>query len=342
MSVVRGFAEWTWHGEGPVAAVTRGLLQPASWLFGAGVHWRNARFDRHPGVAPVPALSVGNLTVGGTGKTPVSSWFAEQLRARGARPLLVLRGYGDDEWRVHALLAPEVPVRISADRLAALQGARDAGHDCVVLDDAFQHRRAPRVSDVVLVSADRWSRRELLLPAGPYREPFSALSRATAVIITVKAASPAQVEAAVARVGRAAPHLTPAVVRLVPDALHQVVPESAPVSMALTALAGRRVVALSAIADPGAFVQQLRTAGAEVVLDRRFPDHHAFSPADVSRVSSVLHGAELVVCTLKDAVKLAGCWPRATAPLWYVSQTVVVDRGAEVLERECDRVLAAR
>jgi len=199
---------------------------------------------------------------------------------------------------------------------------------------------------VVLVSADRWNGRDALLPAGPFREPFASLARATAVIVTVKAAEEARVEAVCRRIGgvatRAGAAHTPVVVRLVPDALHDARAAAGTAPRPLAALAGARVVALSAIADPAAFAQQLRACGAQVVHEQRFPDHHAFSAADVTRVSRVLHGADLVVCTLKDAVKLTALWPREATPLWYVSQTVVVDRGAEVLERECDRVLAAR
>lgn len=353
MSRARDIATWGWYDDGAAAGALRALLRPASAAFGAVVRQRNRRYDADTSAAPrgvLPALSVGNLTVGGTGKTPVSSWFAAALRRRGASPSLVLRGYGDDEWRVHQLLTPDVPVHVSPDRVAAMREARAGGSDCAVLDDAFQHRRAPRVSDVVLVSADRWNGRTDLLPAGPFREPMGSLRRATAAVVTVKAASPAAVERVCVAIAAAAPQLPVCVVRLVPDGLHEVavaplrgaVEPATAQAHQLDALVGRRVAALSAIADPEAFARQLGDHGANLVHHLRFPDHHHFTEADVKGVFKVLHGADLVVCTLKDAVKLAPLWPRAATPLWYVSQTVVVDRGAEVLERECDRVLAAR
>jgi tetraacyldisaccharide 4'-kinase len=336
-------ADWTWYDDGGAARLVRGALWPLSTLFGALVARRNAAFDRAaPAPMPIPALSIGNLTVGGTGKTPVASWFAARLVEKGARPALLLRGYGDDEWRVHQLLTPDVPVLIGPERLAGMRRAAAQACDCVVLDDAFQHRRAPRSSDVVLVSADRWVGRVQLLPGGPFREPLRAVQRATAVVVTVKAATAAQVGAVCSAISRVAPLVPMAVVRLMPDALHAATATEGVAVRSLASLAGARIVLVSAIAHPAALEQQLRDQGALIVHHQRFPDHHAYDAMDVSGVFRLLHGAALAVCTLKDAVKLAPLWPREAAPLWYVSQTLVVERGAEVLERECDRVLAAR
>jgi len=98
----------------------------------------------------------------------------------------------------------------------------------------------------------------------------------------------------------------------------------------------------SAIADADAFERQVVALGVRLVRHVRFPDHHDFTEGDVARLVTESRSAEGVLCTLKDAVKLAPRWPREAAPLWYVSQTLVIDRGAEVLEQECHRVLAAR
>lgn len=339
------FAEWAWYDRGAAAGAVRLALAPWSWLFARIVARRNARYDAAIALGTMPALSIGNLTVGGTGKTPVASWFAARLAARGARPAIVLRGYGDDEWRVHQRLTPGLPVVIDADRVRAMQSARQQHADCAVLDDAFQHRRAARVANVVLISADRFDETVRLLPSGPYREPLSALRRATAVVITVKAVGTdavLRVERAVRGVVAAIPI---AVVRLEPGALVRMSPVSengASDELAFGDLGERAVVLVSAIADPGAFERQIVAAGVRVVRHFRHPDHHAFSAADVAAIDAAAGPEGTVVCTLKDAVKLAPVWPRARATLWYVSQTLVVDRGAEVLERECDRVLAAR
>lgn len=338
--------EQLWYASSWSAEAARMGLRPLSWLYDGATRGRNAWFDRAPvRESPLPALSVGNLTVGGTGKTPIASWFAQQLVARGAAPALVLRGYGDDEWRVHQLLTPTVPVIVSADRLEGMRRAKAQGCDCVVLDDAFQHRRAPRVADVVLVNADRWRVPAGLLPAGPYREAWHGLARATALVVTVKGRMD-RVGEILAAAARVAPHLPVAVVRLVPGGVHAVTAAAALESggdrQEITRLQAGGWRMVSSIADPEAFARQLREAGARVVEEQRWPDHHAFIPADIARASASGQGVDGVVCTLKDAVKLAPQWPRAGVPLWYVSQTLMVERGADLLERECDRVLAAR
>ena len=362
--MLRRAVEWVWFTDGPLPAVVRALLAPLSAAFGFIVAARNSRLDRDAATAALPAMSIGNLTVGGTGKTPVSSWFAARMLARGANPTIVLRGYGDDEWRVHRLLTPGIEVTVDPDRRAAMERAKVGGADCAVLDDAFQHRRAGRVSDIVLVSVDRFQWPIRLLPAGPYREGLAALRRATAVILTVKAARDAELERVAAAVREVAPNIPLAVVRLVPDRVCRVQPlafahgtadrppaagidshavtENSDESHEIGWLRGRNLLLTSAIADGAALERQVVSHGGRLVRHIRFPDHHDFSADDVARVVREAEGVEGVLCTLKDAVKLAPLWPRAAAPLWYLSQTLVVERGAEVLERECDRVLAAR
>jgi tetraacyldisaccharide 4'-kinase len=329
-------------------------LAPLSWLFGAIVARRNAGFDRRArrgalAVPALPALSVGNLTVGGTGKTPVASWFVSRLRASGASPALVLRGYGDDEWRVHGLLTPGVPVVVAAERAVGLVTARREQCDCAVLDDAFQHRQVARLEDVVLVSADAWQEPLRLLPSGPYREPLESLNRASVAVITVKAASADTVQVVRAAIRRAAPSVPIAQLRLAPGGVRlaativgnaQSVPHELQHDMDW--LRGRETLLVSAIADPDAFGQQMAAAGAVVRHHAVFPDHHAFGAGDVSDIVARAGPSVAVVCTLKDAVKLVPLWPRAGAALWYLSQTVVVEQGAEILEQVVARVLAAR
>ena len=331
--------ERAWRGDGVGARLVRASLLPLSWLYGGVVRLRNAGYDRgwlasHHG--PIPAVSIGNLSVGGTGKTPVAAWVAAQLLSRGARPAIVLRGYGDDEPRVHAILNPGVPVMVSPDRVSGIERAAAGGATVAVLDDAFQHRRARRAADVVLVSADSWREPVRVLPAGPWREPIGALRRATLAIVTRKAASTEQASHVLRRLHEEAPSLDAALLHLVPDALRSV--GGADVRP-IADLRGQRVIAIAAIGDPAAFAAQLAEAGASVML-RAFPDHHAFRPDEIAALAAEAGTVDLAVCTLKDAVKLGTGWPAERVPLWYVSQRVVPEAGEEALERLLDGLLS--
>ena len=223
-----------------------------------------------------------------------------------------------------------------------------------MLDDAFQHRRVTRAADIVLISADSWRDDVHLLPAGPFREPLESIRRAHVAVITVKAASRESIAALSSALASVAPDVPVAVVRLEPGTLRLAVTlpsdgdanRGTRVPSSLTHpprwLRGRRVCVASAIGNPAAFEQQLVALGATIHARKRYPDHHAFSARDAMVIAAMAHGSDGVICTLKDAVKLASLWPREAPPLWYVSQTVVVERGAEALDRAFARVLAAR
>jgi tetraacyldisaccharide 4'-kinase len=269
-------------------------------------------------------ISIGNLTVGGTGKTPIAAWVASELNAMGARPAVILRGYGGgDEIEVHRQLNPDIPVIGNPDRVAGVQRAAEEGADIAVLDDAFQHRRIARVADIVLVSADAWNGEVRLLPAGSWREPLSALRRATVVIVTRKAADESRTDAVTQALAALAVPI--AVARLTLGSLMTLGGEAKP----LETLGEEVVHAVAGIGDSEAFFAQLRSTGARVV-PHAFRDHHAFTGADADRLARAAAGA-LVVCTLKDAVKLEREWPRGAGPLWYVSQRVEFDRGREAV-----------
>lgn len=329
--MVERFAAALWHGGGPIARAGRAALAPASLAYGTAVALRNGLY-RHGALratAPaLPALSVGNLTVGGTGKTPIAAWFAEELRRAGERPAVVLRGYGGDEPVVHERLHPNIPVVVCADRAAGVRRAAALGATVAVLDDAFQHRRLRRDVDVVLVSADADVHARRLLPAGPWREPLSSVRRASLLVVTRKAATADEADRTANVVRGVAPQLPVAVVYLSLGSLHRADVEQ---EMPVSAIAERRVLAIAAVGDPRAFVRQLEAAGA-IVRAALFGDHHPFGAADAARLAASLGHAETAVCTLKDAVKLAAHWPRAAPPLWYVSQRVVVERGREAID----------
>jgi tetraacyldisaccharide 4'-kinase len=330
-----------WWGTGTMARLARLLLTPPAMVYRIGVALHAAAYRvgiRRAQPLVLPSIAVGNLTVGGTGKTPVAAWIATELIRRDARPAIVMRGYGDDENLVHERLNPDVPVIISADRVRGVERAATLGRDVAVLDDAFQHRGARRDADLVLLSADRWASTPRLLPAGPWREPLSALTRASMILVTRKAASPATAHAVADTLRHRFREVPIGVAALTLQELRGATGES---TMPLEAMRDARVLAIAAIGDPSAFLRQLSATGA-TVRAAVYPDHHAFSMAEVSRLASLMAAGEIPVCTLKDAVKLAPHWPREAAPLWYVSQSVTLEEGSDALHALLARVLSAR
>jgi tetraacyldisaccharide 4'-kinase len=338
----RGFVQRVWYGVDAAASAARMILMPAERIFGGVVGARDILYDA--GWLPardtvVPAVSVGNLTVGGTGKTPIAAWIARGLQARGAHPAIVLRGYGQDEPLVHQTLNPAIPVIVNPDRAAGIADAARGGADLVVLDDAFQHRRVQRLADLVLISADQWTPVIHLLPAGPWREPLRAVRRATLIIVTRKAAADDVVEAVHERLARVAPGVPRVSVRLDPGELVQTGDQ--PSTTPLDFLKGKPVRAILSIADPASFIRQMEARGVRVNASI-FPDHYAFSADEVSKLTRGFDPSDIVVCTLKDAVKLGPHWPRLAPPLWYVSQQVMVERGVGGLERVLDDLAVSR
>ena len=328
-----------WTGRGKLPRAIRALLTPAEALYGAAIATRGKLYDWGIFRATefsVPVLSVGNLSVGGTGKTPVAAWFAHRFSEKGAAPAIVLRGYGGDEIIVHERLNERIPVIAVADRVRGIRQAIAAGVNVVILDDAFQHRRAGRDADVLLVNADAWLGKPRLLPAGPWREPLRSARRATLVIITRKTAD----RSAVADVRRAlanvAPRVPVAIAHLSPGELRSTATGQ---TLPLHALRGADLTAIAAIAQPEAFFKQLTELGA-VVRPFSFPDHHAFTRAEARDLAAEAGSSDFVVCTLKDAVKLESLWPAEAGSLWYVSQRLRIEDGQEHIDRLLENLLS--
>ncbi|HJQ10686.1 MAG TPA: tetraacyldisaccharide 4'-kinase [Gemmatimonadaceae bacterium] len=332
---VRKFVETVWSGRNKRARLLRTLLTPAEALYAVVATGRAKFYDWSLLKAEefsVPVLSIGNMTVGGTGKTPVAAWFAQQLIKRNIAPAIVLRGYGGDEIRVHQRLNESIPVIAAPDRVRGIREAIAHGVDVVVLDDAFQHRRASRDADVVLVSADAWGGRPRLLPAGPWREPLRSARRASLLIVTRKVATQQTVDDVKRALTNAASRVPTAVVHLGPAALRST---STGQTLPLHTLSGADLTAVAGIAHPDSFFKQLTELGA-VVRPFSFPDHHEFTHADAERLAAEASNSDFVVCTLKDAVKLEALWPAEAGSLWYVSQRLRIEEGQHHIERLLD------
>jgi tetraacyldisaccharide 4'-kinase len=286
---------------------------------------------------PVPVLSVGNLQVGGTGKTPFAAWLVRGLQARGRRPGILSRGYGppaagagaglSDEGAVlRHLLGPGVPQIEDPDRGRGGRRllAAHPGTDVLVLDDAFQHRRLARDLDLVLLDATRPFSRDRLFPRGRLREPPRALRRAGVVVLTrAERAPPAALEDLAREVARRTPAPV-VVVATRPSAL-----ESGGERLPPAALAGRRVLAACGIGNPEAFAALLADLGATVVARRFLPDHAVLGPGDAEafRTEAARAGADLVVVTRKDAVK----WDPLPAGIAVLDVETGAVRGEEEL-----------
>jgi tetraacyldisaccharide 4'-kinase len=249
---------------------------------------------------------VGNLTVGGSGKTPIAIWIARHYVARGLRPGILLRGYGGDETLVHQHSVPEAIVVADPDRAAGAERALARGADVLVLDDAYQRLDVHRDLNVLVMSAETTRAVRWPLPAGPWRESWDALDRADAVVVTRKRAT---AEAARTLAGTLADRVRApiAIAHLGLGTLEGLVSGTRrPASI----LAGKRVVAASGIADPDAFVAQTKATGAAVQV-ATWKDHHDYRDEDVAWLAHAARRADHVVITQKDAVKLRDRWPAA-------------------------------
>jgi tetraacyldisaccharide 4'-kinase len=331
------FAREVWAGGGgALGAALRVALAPAEAAYRGVTAARNAGYDRgwlRAERVPVPVISVGNLSVGGAGKTPLAAWLARRLAKWGRKPAIALRGYGEDEIVLHRELNPQIPVFRGRRRVEAAREAVAAGCDAVVLDDAFQHRALARDLDLVLVPVEGWDPRPRVLPRGPWREGLQALGRADAIVLTRKSAEAASAVRVAAEVGRLHPSKPVIRCALLPSRL---VPLHGGEGMPVAALAGRFVLAVAALATPEAFVQNLRGAGAEVEA-AAYPDHHPFSQADAQSLVARAAGRRMVM-THKDAVKLRALLP-ASADAWVMEQSVTIEGGADALDTALRRAL---
>lgn len=310
----------------PGGRLLRFLLRVASWPYAAAMLFRNQLFDwgiRRVHLPPVPVISVGNLTTGGTGKTPVVALIVQQLQQAGLKPGIVSRGYrslddeGNDERRVLDILCPGVPHVQNRDRVAAVATAvSEHGCNVIVADDAFQHRRLGRTLDVVLIDATNPWGYGAVLPRGLLREPRSGLLRADLIAVTRadQAASSALdgIWDEVRRFVPAAPRIEIAFqltgLRSLPA--HSTEDGSRlPVPHPLKEVGGRhsrRAVVFSGIGNPDAFRAAVATLGVDIVGFRAFPDHWHYSEADLTELAGLAeeHSADLLLTTLKDLVKL--------------------------------------
>jgi tetraacyldisaccharide 4'-kinase len=312
------------------------LLSPLALLYGAAAHLRARAYRkailrqrRLDGIV----ISVGNLTTGGTGKTPMVLWIAQRLLAEGQRVGILTRGYrgetstagstSDEVQLLQARLGGSVAFGVGADRLACGRELAARGVEWFVLDDGFQHLQLARDVDIVLIDATNPFGGGRLLPAGRLREPRSALVRADIVVITRSSHAPA-VEAAIGRdsdvpIFYARPQLDS--IRIAKD---RTVGEEIPGARS------KRLFAFCGIGNPSSFLTDLREWNFQIIGHKFFPDHHRYTQqeADALVAEARAVGAEGLVCTEKDTFNFAGVrW--GAADVFYCRISLNIEREDE-------------
>ena len=331
------------------AAPLRAGLFGLAALYRLGVGLHNRRYDQPDSRrrVAVPVISVGNLTAGGTGKTPVVVDLVERLAQLGRTPAVVCRGYGadpgepNDEQRLLAARCPSVVCIADADRVRGAERARQEYHaDVVVLDDGFQHRRLARDLDIVLIDATCPFGYGHLLPRGLLREPVRQLRRARLIAITrADQVSAAEHDQLRDTLRRRAPHAQLVSCRHAVAGVERLDGTPAP-----GAPPQQRVALAAGVGHPAAFALTARSLGYEVVAQRWWPDHHRYGPHDAQELRRLADrpGVDIVLVTEKDAVKLRTLAGVPTDRLAVVRVRIAFLDGADTIVDEALRQVLAR
>ncbi|MEL6797357.1 MAG: tetraacyldisaccharide 4'-kinase [Planctomycetota bacterium] len=320
------------------------ILKPLSRVYASQIGKRNARFDRGEGVVTFdrPVISVGNLSVGGTGKTPMVRRIVKLVRDAGHDPCIAMRGYGSsrrddgrsDEADEYAAAFEDLPIVAQPNRTEGLINLfgteRGERVDTIVLDDGFQHRRIARHLDIVLIDATRSPLSDNLLPLGRLREPLDSLARAQAVVIThTERAS----DVAVNDITRAS--LAANADLLIATSQHAWTGiDIVDVEHPLPWLAGKTVLPVCAIGNPNAFIESVRAKVGRALDPIVLRDHDPYAAATVRRIIREAAHADAIVTTAKDWAKLRGedpsAWPCPVAvpklQMQLVTQADAFDR----------------
>lgn len=333
----------------PLPGVLRVLAVPLAAGYSRIIGSRNAAFDAGRGVVEIdrPVISVGNLSVGGTGKTPMVAWVVRTLLEGGLRPAIAMRGYArsgstgeSDEEEEYRESLGGVAVVAQPNRLAgllALFATREGERcDCVVLDDGFQHRRIARQLDIVLVDATRDPFSDRLLPSGWLREPVASLARAGIVVLThAESVSASEMGTLKREIARIKPAVKIAIARHVWKSL-TLSSEAGERNEPVAWLRGKRAVAACGIGNPGPFVKSVTNAAGNPAVEFVRPDHDPFAPRTVRLLVEKAKeaGADAIVVTGKDWAKIKRVGPEAwPCPVVRANLEIAFDEGGETIKR---------
>jgi tetraacyldisaccharide 4'-kinase len=314
---------------------------PASWLYRGAIAVRNRQYDRGRGVhrMAVPVISVGNITTGGVGKSPMVTLIAQLLRDAGHAPAIAMRGYGaapgtvGDEQREYEAHLLNVPVIAHPNRVQAATAflRKRTDINCLILDDGFQHRAMYRDLDLVLIDAAADTFAQCILPAGHLREPVHNLRRADAVIMTHASSVDPDLTQLVAQHHGLEPlawsqHRWTAV---------QVITAHGPTQHPCDWLAGKAVVTMLGIGQPAHVYAQLNQLGAKLVRNLPARDHQHYDAALVRAAAAAVDGADALVVTHKDWVKLQEVldWQVWPVPIVVPKLAIDIFEGRAALEQ---------
>jgi len=319
-------------------------LAPAAALYSGALSVRARWWRTKSARAAATVISVGNLTVGGNGKTPFTLFLASRMHARGLKVAIVSRGWGRAVDRGNPVLVSDGtrlvspreagdepvmmaksfagPIAVARHRIDAIRllSARDH-FDAFILDDGFQHLRLRRDLDLLLINTASGFGNGWVIPAGPLREGRAAIARADAIVLIDSGAeAPDPVTLALPE------HIPIFRAAIRPRAL--VHADAAGWHESALALGGRRIVVVSGLADPSGFFAMLRELGATVVASLEYPDHHDYTPHDFENLMDVARDADLIVTTEKDLVKLE-LFPAPSVSLYALRLAVSMESSDE-------------
>ncbi len=286
--------------------IVKGLLRVLSLVYAGAVKAVDLGYRsglRRVHEVGVPVVSVGNITLGGTGKTPFTIFLADYFLTAGKKPAVLIRGYGRDECGMLRDELPDVPVFVGQDRVAGARRAASGGRDVLILDDAFQHRRIGRDLNILLLDSVSLFGNGCLFPRGILREPVSSLKRADIFALTkTDRVSARRRKDIIRQLAEADPGKPVILTRHRPSFLTDVTGAA----YSADSLHGKKVMLVSGIADPDHFAFLVEETGAEIVSRCDYADHHRYRQADIDSICAECaeKEAEAIVVTAKDHVKI--------------------------------------
>jgi len=291
---------------GIIPFLVKGILYPLSWIYSfcaCAVDRSYSKGDKTSEKVNVPVISVGNITLGGTGKTPFAMYLADHFLSRGFSPSILIRGYGNDEDRMLRDELDGVRVLSGRDRVKNACLAVNRGADVIILDDAFQHRKINRDMNILMLDASYPFGNGHIFPRGILREPISAISRADIIVLTK-----------INRIDEYAREVLVKKLKTIADGKLIVTMKHSALSLkdvtgsvySPNEIAVKKVCLVSGIADPDYFSFLVKEQGANISARYDFPDHYAYGQRDIDTINRKCkqQNIEAIITTAKDYVKI--------------------------------------